>query len=296
MASTIEMLRARGLRPRRALGQNFLANPAVAEAIVARAGIGPQDAVVEIGPGLGALTMPLARAASHVVAIEKDAALVAALSAALAEAGIGNVTLRHGDALEADFAALAAEAGRRLTVCGNLPYNISSPLLVRLVAARAHLARAVLMFQLELARRLAAAPGGRDYGRITALVGYAADVRPLLRVGAGNFHPVPQVDAEVLELDFTAPRRYPPHDEARLFAVIAAAFAQRRKRLRNALAAGLAIAPQAASRALVAAGIDPGRRAETLSPAEFVALARQLDAPAGGGPTPADGGKRPAAR
>jgi 16S rRNA (adenine1518-N6/adenine1519-N6)-dimethyltransferase len=273
MTSVREILKARGLAPRKGLGQNFLANPAVAAAIVARAGLRPEDAVVEIGPGLGALTIPLARAAAAVVAIEKDAALAAALADRLAAAGIGNVTLRHADALEADFAALAAAAGRRLVVCGNLPYNISSQVVVKLVHARAHVARAVLMFQRELARRLAAAPGGRDYGRITALLGTCAAIRSLLRVGAGNFFPAPQVDAEVLEIDFAVDFGHPPHDEALLHAVIAAAFGQRRKRLKNALAAGLGLDPEAAGRALTQAGVDPARRAETLAPAEFVAVA-----------------------
>jgi 16S rRNA (adenine1518-N6/adenine1519-N6)-dimethyltransferase len=270
------LLNSRSLVPRRRLGQNFLANPAIAAAIVERSRLGPQDAVVEIGPGLGALTIPLARAAHRVYAIEMDAELIEVLRAELSASGVSNVTIRHADALEADFAALASDAGRRLVVFGNLPYNISSQVVVKLVASRAHVSRAVLMFQRELARRLTAAPGGRDYGRITALLGYCADVRSLLRVGAGNFHPVPQVDSEVLEIDFTVDRRQPPHDEQRLYQVITAAFGQRRKSLKNALAAGLHLSPEASALVLAQAGIDPVRRAETLAPAEFVAITASL--------------------
>jgi 16S rRNA (adenine1518-N6/adenine1519-N6)-dimethyltransferase len=267
------LLNSRSLVPRRRLGQNFLANPAIAAAIVERSRLGPQDAVVEIGPGLGALTIPLARAAHRVYAIEMDAELIEVLHGELSANGVSNVMIRHADALEEDFAAFASGGGRRLVVFGNLPYNISSQVVVKLVASRAHVSRAVLMFQRELARRLTAAPGGRDYGRITALLGYCADVRSLLRVGAGNFHPVPQVDSEVLEIDFTVDRRHPPHDEKLFFQVLAAAFGQRRKNLKNALTAGLRINPEDAARALVQAGIDPARRAETLAPADFVAIA-----------------------
>jgi 16S rRNA (adenine1518-N6/adenine1519-N6)-dimethyltransferase len=276
MTSPRVLLESLGLHPRRRLGQNFLANPAVAEAIVAHAGLTPQDAVLEIGPGLGALTLPLARAARAVWAVEKDAALAGALAEVLAARGIANVSILNADALAEDFAAIARRAGRPLVVFGNLPYNISSQIVVKLVAARPHVARAVLMFQRELAERLTAAPGGRDYGRISALLGYCAAVRSVQRVGAGNFHPKPRVDSEVLEIDFTVDRRHPPHDEGLFFRVIAAAFGQRRKNLKNALAAGLALSPAAAARLLAQAGIDPARRAETLSPAEFIAIARSL--------------------
>jgi 16S rRNA (adenine1518-N6/adenine1519-N6)-dimethyltransferase len=270
------LLNSRSLRPRKRLGQNFLANPAIAAAIVERSRLGPEDEVVEIGPGLGALTIPLARAARRIYAIEKDAHLIEVLRGELSANGVSNVMIRHADALEEDFAALASGAGRRLVVFGNLPYNISSQVVVKLVASRAHVSRAVLMFQRELARRLTSVPGGRDYGRITALLGYCADVRALLRVGAGNFHPAPLVDSEVLEIDFEVQRGYPPHDEGRFVQVLAAAFGQRRKNLKNALAAGLHLSPEKATQMLTQAGIDPARRAETLAPAGFVAIAIEM--------------------
>jgi 16S rRNA (adenine1518-N6/adenine1519-N6)-dimethyltransferase len=255
------------------MGQNFLSQPSVAEMIVARAGVSPEEVVLEIGAGLGALTIPLARAARSVTAIERDRNLVPLLRAELLAAGIQNVTIIETDALALDLPELARGAGRPLTVFGNLPYNISSQIVIKLIESRLQICRAVLMFQKELAQRLSAGPGGRDYGRITAMLTYCASVRHLTAVNAHNFFPPPKVDSEVLEISFTAPRPYPPHDEAHLFRLIAAAFGKRRKTLKNALSAsGLNLPPAAAAAALVRAGIDPTRRAETLSPEEFVAL------------------------
>jgi 16S rRNA (adenine1518-N6/adenine1519-N6)-dimethyltransferase len=273
------LLSAHDLKPRKQLGQNFLAQPATARMIVERARIGPDDRVLEIGPGLGALTLPLAEAAGSVVAVEKDAGLVPLLRQALAAAGHARVAVREADILGCDLAAIAREAGGPLTVVGNLPYNISSQVVVQLIEARRDVVRAVLMFQRELAARLEAAPGGRDYGRITAMLSYCASVRRLAVVGASAFYPAPQVDSEVVAIRFDPDRPYPPHDERHLFRVIAAAFGQRRKTLRNALASGgLGLAADAAEEALRKAGIDPRRRAETVSPSEFVALEVALHA------------------
>jgi 16S rRNA (adenine1518-N6/adenine1519-N6)-dimethyltransferase len=267
------LCRTHGLHPQKRLGQSFLADAGTAQAIVERSGVGPDDTVVEIGPGLGALTLPLARAVRRVIAIEKDAALVQVLGAELLDAGILNVRVIHADVLATDLAALARDTGRPLTVFGNLPYNISSQVLIQLIAARRLLPRAVLMFQKELSARLRAAPGGRDYGRITAMLRYCAAIRRLAAVGAPHFFPVPKVDSEVLEIAFRPQLPYPEHDEERLFRLIAAGFGQRRKTLKNALCASeLQIRPDTAERALRQAGIDPVRRAETLSPEEFVAL------------------------
>ncbi|MGE5258342.1 MAG: ribosomal RNA small subunit methyltransferase A, partial [Hyphomicrobiales bacterium] len=143
----------------------------------------------------------------------------------------------------------------------------------RLMESRRCVARAVLMFQRELAARLVAAPGSKEYGRITAMLAYCAVVKHVCHVSAKRFYPAPQVDSEVLEIRFSTAKSYPDHDEAQLLQLIAAAFGKRRKTLKNALSAsGLQIAPALAARALVRAGINPGRRAETLSPEEFVAL------------------------
>jgi 16S rRNA (adenine1518-N6/adenine1519-N6)-dimethyltransferase len=255
------------------LGQNFLSEPSTAQMIVNRASVRPEDIIVEIGPGLGALTIPLARAARKVYAIEKDCNLSAILKSELSARGISNVEIVESDVLQVDWAGLSREAGPALTVFGNLPYNISSQVVVHLIESRSHLARAVLMFQRELAARLAAVPGGKDYGRITAMLAYCATVKPLCHVGAKAFYPVPKVGSEMLEICFSPAMTHPPHDADRLFQLIAAAFGKRRKTLKNALSAsGLQIAPALAARALLKAGVDPGRRAETLTPQEFVAL------------------------
>ncbi len=268
------LLAGHQLRPRKQLGQNFLAQPAVAEMIAAKAGVSADEPILEIGAGLGALTLPLARAARSVTAVERDPRLVPLLRAELAACGVDNVRIVAMDALELDLAELALSEGGPLTVFGNLPYNISSQMVIKLIEARQHIRRAVLMFQRELAQRLTAAPGGREYGRITALLTYCATVRRLAEVKAHCFYPPPKVDSEVLEIVFGGFRGdYPRHDEVRLVRLITAAFGQRRKTLKNALAgSALGLSVEAVLQALTRAGIEPSRRAETISPAEFVRL------------------------
>lgn len=267
------LLNLHALHPQKRLGQNFLSDPSIAQMIVSRSGVCNEDIVVEIGAGLGALTVPLAHAVRSVVAIEKDRNLSAILKAELQAAGISNVRLLEADVLDIDWTDFARQAGQQLTVFGNLPYNISSQVVIRLIESRPHVSRAVFMFQRELAVRLTASPGGKDYGRITAMLACCATVKPVCHVNARAFYPAPKVDSEVLEICFAPPHAYPPHDEARLHRLIAAAFGKRRKTLKNALSAsGLSISPDMAARALEQAGIDPARRAETLSASEFVAL------------------------
>lgn len=272
MRSPQLLLKIHDLRPQKQRGQNFLVDPATAQMIVDRAHVQPEDIVVEIGPGLGALTLPLAQAAQAIIAIEKDRNLAKILGEELHTAGIDNVQVIAADVLQVDLPALARDAGRPLTVFGNLPYNISSQIVIQLIQARRVVPRAVLMFQKELAARLRAAPGGKEYGRITAMLQYCAAIRSLAVLTAKRFFPSPRVDSEVLEICFHPATSYPPHDEDRLFRLIAAAFGQRRKTLKNALSSGLQIRPATAGQALAQAGIDPARRAETLSPEEFVVL------------------------
>lgn len=277
MTAPRTLLDAWGLRPQKQLGQNFLTDPSTAAMIVTRAAVGPQDVVLEIGGGLGALTIPLARQVRKVITVEKDRRLVGLLRTELVAAGVANVAVLAADIRRVDIHALAREAGRRLVVAGNLPYNISSQILVQLVERRTEVERAVLMFQKELAQRILAAPGGRDYGRLTVLLQYSADVRTLAELKAASFYPRPKIDSTVLEVRFKARPQFPAADEDLLFRVVKAAFGQRRKTLKNALAGGsLTLDGAGAERALTAAGIDPGRRAETLAVADFVALANHL--------------------
>jgi len=273
MTSPRHLLKAWDLKPKKRMGQNFLTDPSTAKTIVNRAKLTPDDVVLEIGAGLGALTIPLAQAVKEVHAVEKDGHLIELLKTELLANRISNCDIISQDILELDLHALAATTTNKITVVGNLPYGISSQILIKLIRSRDLLERAVLMFQKELAQRIAAQPGGRQYGRITAMLTYCADIRLLAAVKASVFYPPPKVDSAVIEIKFKSTSRYGPHDEAMLFRVIKAAFGNRRKTLKNSLAAaGLQIEPQTILQAVSAAGIDPTRRAETLSPSEFVAL------------------------
>ena len=228
---------------------------------------------MEIGAGLGALTIGLARAAKKVYAVEKDSRLAELLKTQLLLKRISNCEIITSDILQMDLHAVADQAGRRITVFGNLPYGISSQILVKLIDSRDVVERAILMFQKELAQRITAHPGEKNYGRITAMLRYCATIHTLANVGASSFYPSPKVDSSVVAIRFGS--AVPPGlcDEAMLFAVIKAAFGNRRKTLKNSLAAsGLDIDAATALAALRDAEIDPSRRAETLTPAEFVSL------------------------
>ena len=272
------ILKAHGLMATKKRGQNYLTQPPTAEAIAAHAGIAPGDTVLEIGAGLGALTLPLAAKAKRVIALEVDRGVFAALQQVLATAGAANVEARLADALRLDWEALAAEVDGPLVVVGNLPYSISSPLLFDLLEHRALWKGATLMLQKELAVRLASGPGGKDWGRLSVLVRMWCEVRPGQEVGPGQFFPRPAVASAVVHL---APRPAPagelgPGGEAFLSRAVKAAFSQRRKTLANSLAGGLQLPREAALALLETAAIEPTRRAETLSLNEFAALARAL--------------------
>jgi len=273
MTTPKTLLRAWELKPKKRLGQSFLSDPSIAAAITAKSGLSEQDVVLEIGAGLGALTIPLARSVKKLYAVEKDHQLIDLLKTELLAHNISNCEIVAGDVLQIDLGRFTASADRKITVIGNLPYNISSQVLIKLIQARHDFNRAIFMFQKELAQRIAARPGGREYGRITAMLRYCAAIRPLLNVRASAFYPQPKIDSAVIEIEFKPTTVYGPHDEAMLFAVIKAAFGNRRKTLKNALAAsGLPIDSQTARQALSATGIDHSRRAETLEPGEFVTL------------------------
>ena len=277
MTSPRTLLKAWNLRPNKRLGQCFLSDPSTAAAITARASLSPRDIVLEIGAGLGALTIPLAEKVARIYAVEKDPHLVDLLKTELLTGRIKNCEIIAGDILEIDLRKFSSAAGRKITVIGNLPYNISSQVLIKLIQLRDSFNRAIFMFQKELAERISARPGGKEYGRITAMLRYCADIRTLLSVKAASFYPSPKVDSAVLEIEFKSTADYGPHNEAMLFDVIKAAFGNRRKNLKNALAASaLGIDSGTALQALSSAGIDPTRRAETLEPDEFVALERSL--------------------
>lgn len=277
MTSPKTLLKAWNLRPKKGLGQSFLSDPSTAAAIVGKAHFAALDVILEIGAGLGALTIPLCQAVQKVYAVEKDRQLIDLLRTELTARQIVNCEIIAGDILRLNLDRFRASTERKITVVGNLPYNISSQVLIKLIQVRNDFTRAIFMFQKELAQRITARPGGRDYGRITAMLGYCADIRTILTVKPNAFYPPPKVDSAVIEIRFKPTTGYGPHDETLLFSVIKAAFGNRRKTLKNALkASGLGLDADTAAEALHVAGIDPTRRAETLEPAEFVALAVSL--------------------
>lgn len=278
MISPRQFLAARKLYPKKQLGQNFLKDPAFAEMIVARSGILPNDMVLEIGAGLGALTIPLARVAQKVVAVETDRQLLDVLNTEILLRNVSNVELMDHDILKLDIKALANTIGQQLVVVGNLPYNISSQILIRLIKARNVLKYAVLMFQKEMAQRIMAQPGSKNYGRLTVMLMYCADIRKIADVKAALFFPKPNVDSVVLSISFRKISAGFARDEDFLFKVIKAAFSRRRKTLKNALAGSeLHIDRPTIEQILNHVGIDPIRRAETLHVEEFVRLSNSLE-------------------
>lgn len=278
-AGAVRALLARhGLAASRDLGQNFLVDETLAARLVMLSGVRADEAVIEIGTGLGVMTRALAARARHVVTLEIDAGLVRALraEAALPE----RVELRHVDALSVDLGALAREIGGSVRLVGNLPYAIASPLLRRLLTARAELTGWAVMLQREVAARLAAAPGSRDYGSLSVLHRLTVDVEAVMALRPGCFHPAPRVISSFVRITPRAKTGLSEADLTRVERVARAAFGTRRKTLANALHAGLADVSDRAriAAALAAAGLAPGIRAERVAPEQFVALARALHA------------------
>ena len=277
MTSPHTLLKAWNLRARKELGQNFLKDTQVAERIVERADLVPDDVVLEIGAGLGVMTIAAARKAGKVIAVEKDRQLVPLLRAELLVHGFSHVRICEENILSVPLTQLAGPDSLPLVVIGNLPYNISSQIVVKLIQERQRVNRAVLMFQKELAERLCAGPGTKVYGRLSVILQYCADLTYLFDVRATQFHPRPKVDSAVLGIRFKSHILQPVNDEQLFARVVQAAFGQRRKTLRNSLSGGfLPLDSSSAVKVLEACGIDPRRRAETLSVQEFVMLANEV--------------------
>jgi 16S rRNA (adenine1518-N6/adenine1519-N6)-dimethyltransferase len=282
MTSPRTLLSAWTLSPKKQFGQTFLSDPKTAEMIVSRSGISKEDIVLEIGAGLGALTVPLALAAEKVYAVEKDINLLPLLRSELLAKNIDNVSIMNENILDTDIESTAAKHGRKIVVIGNLPYNISSQVLVKLINQRSCLIRAVLMFQKELSERICAKPGCKDYGRISVMLRYCADIGKIADVKASLFFPKPKIDSQIIEIRFKESPDFPADDEKFFFRVIKAAFGKRRKTLKNSLSGSeLGIDAQTAVSALNSAGIDPARRAETLTVEEFVKLSNTIPKSAG---------------
>jgi 16S rRNA (adenine1518-N6/adenine1519-N6)-dimethyltransferase len=265
------LLKKYGQRAKKSWGQNFLVDERAYRAIVEACALDGDSWVVEIGAGLGTLTARLAEVAAHVIAVERDRDMVAVLRGELGENP--RVEIAEANALTYDYAAVQARAGRAPVVVGNLPYQIASPILFRLLEARAYLRRIIVMLQKEMVDRIVAAPATAEYGALSVMVRMYGDAKLVTRVRAGGFVPPPKVDSAVLAVTPFAggATRVPVCDEARFSQVVHAAFNQRRKTLRNALKPMIDDAA-ALDGALARASIDGQRRGETLSVEEFARL------------------------
>jgi len=262
-----------GITAKKQLGQNFLQGACIPSQIVEKSGVTKTDIVLEIGPGLGALTFPLAKIAQKVIAIEKDPDVAAILEEKLRKEKIQNTNLLVGDILQTDFADIANEEKTQLFVFGNLPYHISSPVLGLLTKNASHLKKAVLMFQKELADRIIASPGKKTYSRISVLCQFYGRVESLLFVDATHFYPRPKVNSEVISISFYNPNPHLRTNETLFFKIVQAAFGQRRKNLKNAfLGSSLNFSLPEITNVFQLAKIDSSRRAETLSIDEFISL------------------------
>lgn len=259
--------RTNQLSPRKRFGQNFLHDPGVIQRIVNTIAPRLADHVVEIGPGRGAITLLLLRAAGHLDVVELDRDLIEPLREMCR--GLGELVIHNADALKFDFTGLLRD-NKKLRVVGNLPYNISTPLLFHLLEQAGAIHDMHFMLQKEVVERMAAAPGGADYGRLSIMLQYRCTVEKLFTVKPGAFTPAPKVDSAVVRL---VPHATPPvkvEDETVFAAIVRQAFSQRRKTLRNTLR-GLLTESQ-----LVTLGIDPGLRAETLTLAQYATLSNTV--------------------
>ncbi len=271
-----ELLQRHGFTFSKAMGQNFLVNPSVCPRMAEEGGAASGVGVLEIGPGIGVLTAELARRADRVVCVELDTRLPPILAETLAD--FDNVEIVLGDVMEVDLTALLAErfAGMPVVVCANLPYYITTPILMRLLEERLPVEAITVMVQKEAAARLCAAPGTRECGAISAAIAYYAEPRVLFPVSAGSFMPAPKVDSAVIRLDLRKEPPVCPADERLMFRVVRGAFSQRRKTALNALCSALGVGKGSLLECFTRAGVDPGARAERLTLEQFSALSDQI--------------------
>ena len=270
--SLIHLLKQAGLRPKKGMGQNFLINEEIINWIVTAVLGHCPERLLEIGPGVGSLTVPLLRQSKRkrLCVVEQDASLIPLLRKRVE--GLGNLEVIQGDALKVDFRQLAQRFGGPLFIVANLPYHISTPLLFHLLQQSDAIDMMVLMFQKEVAERISASPNCKAYGTLSVHSQLKMVIEPLFLVPASAFYPIPKVESSVIRLQRRPQPLAKVEDFSRFHKVVKAAFGQRRKTLRNALKT---FSPNP-SEWLIQAGIDPRRRGETLSVVEFVRLANGL--------------------
>lgn len=271
-----DVLARHGFRFSKSLGQNFLINGGVCPRMAEECGADGHTGVIEVGPGMGVLTWELSQVARKVVAVELDKRLFPVLEETLADCG--NVELVQGDILKLDLARLIGEkfGGEEVCVCANLPYYITSPVIMHLLESGLPIRSVTVMVQKEAAQRICAPPGTRECGAVSVSVQYHCEPKVLFQVSRGSFLPPPNVDSAVIRLDL---RREPPvavKDEKQFFQVARAAFAQRRKTAANSISAARGIPKPQVERALEAAGAAKNARAEQLTLEQFAALANAL--------------------
>lgn len=271
-----KILSEHGFTFSKSLGQNFLINPTVCPRMAEACGADSDTGVLEIGAGIGVLTAELAKRAKKVVSLELDTRLIPVLAETLGE--FSNVEILNADVLKIDLNKLIDDCfqGMHVAVCANLPYYITSPVIMALLESRIPVDAVTVMVQKEAAARLCAPVGSRDAGAVTVAVNYYAQAEKLFDVSAGSFMPAPKVDSSVIRLNI---RKEPPvevSDEKFFFRVIKAAFGQRRKTASNSLSAGLGIPKDKVSSAIAAAGFDPSVRAESLTMQELARLSECL--------------------
>ena len=260
----------------KSLGQNFLINPSVCPRMAEMGGADENTGVIEIGAGFGVLTQELAKRAKKVVAVELDSRLIPVLQYTLAD--YDNVKVINEDVLKVDLPKLIAEEfpGMEVVVCANLPYYITSPIIMALLEQRLPIKAVTVMVQKEAGDRLCAPMPSRGCGAVTAAVRYYSEPKVLFPVSRGSFCPAPNVDSMVIRLDVKDALPLQPEEEKTLFRVVKAAFGQRRKTLPNTLSAGLGISKAEAAEKLAAAGLKPTARAEELSMEQFCRLAKEF--------------------
>lgn len=270
-----DILHRHGFTFSKALGQNFLINPSVCPRMAELSGAGEGVGVIEIGPGIGVLTNELCQLADKVVAVELDKRLIPVLGETLAE--YDNVKVINADVLELDLNKLIEDEflGMEVVICANLPYYITSPVIMKLLEDKLPITAITVMVQKEAAQRICAPVGSRESGAVTVSVNYYAEPSLQFHVSAGSFMPAPKVDSAVIRLDV---RKEPPviTDEEKFFKVVKAAFSQRRKVISNSLSSGLKMSKDEINKVLAAANVPSNARAEKLSLDDFAAIAGNL--------------------
>mgnify|MGYP003306055694 CR=1 FL=1 len=271
-----DILARHGFHFSKALGQNFIVNPSVCPRMAEESGIDENSGVIEIGAGIGVLTAELAKRAKKVVVIELDTKLLPILDETLRD--FDNIEIINQDVLKTDLAAIIEEKfkGMPVYVCANLPYYITSPVIMSLLESRLPLKAITVMVQREAAQRLCAPVGSRLSGAVTVAVDYYADAKKLFDVSSGSFMPAPKVDSSVIRMDIRPEPENPVSNEALFFKMVHAAFGQRRKTASNSISSGMGISKDIVTKAIAECGLEPSVRAETLGMDQLAALSEKI--------------------